>query len=222
MFVRLSHTLKEKDAAWPGNPPYRYTQRDFLGKTATSNSYIMEFHNHSGTHMDAPNHINNDAPRISQLPLETFFFDHPVLIEIPKSYGELISAAELEPHAEAIVGADLLMIRSGFQSKRTEDPEGFGARGPAMSAEACKWLMDHFQLKALAMDWVSLGSPLYPKEGGAAHQYLIGGYEGRYTYIIEDATFEGIVGKNVKRVYAFPVFAEGIDSSVVTMIAEVE
>ena len=96
-----------------------------------------------------------------------------------------------------------------------------------MSADAAKYLMENFKLKAIAIDWISLANPAVTRnpmdDGHIAHDYLLGKHTDHFTLIIEDACFEEIAGKKVERVYGIPlILGMGIDSAPVTMIAEVE
>ena len=222
MFVKLSHNLSKNDPGWPGFPTYDYTPLTQISKGDVAYTYSITLFNHFGTHFDAPKHYNDEGLRITKLPLDTFIYEKPLLLEIKKSYEEFVTPSDLEPYADQLREADLLMIRSGFVSKRKEDPEGFAKRGPAFSADAAKYVMDNFKLKAIAVDWISLASYAYPDDGTLAHQYLFGKYHDHYTCIIEDACFEEIVGKKIKRVYAFPLMLEDVDSAQVTVIAEAE
>jgi kynurenine formamidase len=157
------------------------------------------------------------------LPPEAFFYEKPLLLEIPKSFEEFVSAEDLAPYKEQLKNADMLMIYSGFNKTRGTDPKNYAARGPAVSSEAAKYIMDNFRLKAIAVDWISLASVPHTDDGDIAHRYLLGGRNGHYTCIIEDAVFDGIVGKKLKRVTALPLLVGmGVDSGPVTIVAETE
>jgi kynurenine formamidase len=190
---------------------------------AVCNVFIITLMNHFGTHFDAPNHYIDSGLKISELPLETFFYEKPLLLEIPKSFEEFVTIADLKPHETELKNADLLMIRSGFQKVRKSRPLDFAAKGPAVGSDAAKYIMDNFCLKAIAVDWISLASVPHTDDGDIAHHYLLGKYHDHFTCIIEDATFEEIAGKKIKRVTALPLLTGmGVDSGPVTVIAEVE
>jgi hypothetical protein len=60
-------------------------------------------------------------------------------------------------------------------------------------------------------------------DGNLSHRYMLGHYHDHFTCVVEDACFEGIVGKKLKRVYTIPLLVGmGVDSGPVTMFAEVE
>ena len=114
-----------------------------------------------------------------------------------------------------------LLLRSGWSAVRASDPERYACEGPGVAAEACEYLIDGFpQLKAIAMDWLSLATPHRIEEGIAAHQILCGvGRGDRYIIIIEDVDLS-CLPSSLDRIYALPLFAEQADSSPCTVIAE--
>jgi kynurenine formamidase len=90
-----------------------------------------------------------------------------------------------------------------------------------MSSEGAKYLIDNFMnIKAIALDILSLASFSDPQDGELAHRYLLGKYNNRFICIIEDVDLTDLVSNNIMRVFALPLFIEGLDSSPVTMLAE--
>jgi kynurenine formamidase len=223
MYVRLSSIMDAKNPGWPKAFRCMASPIQTLQEGAINTSFIITLMNHFGTHFDAPNHYMESGLKISELPLDAFFYEKPLLLEIPKSFEEFVTAEDLKPHAEKLKNADFLMIRSGFRKLRETDPENYAARGPGVGSDAAKYIMDNFRLKAIAVDWISLASVPHTDDGDIAHYYLLGKYHEHYTCIIEDACFEGIVGKKVKRVTALPILVGmNVDSGPVTIVAEVE
>ena len=82
--------------------------------------------------------------------------------------------------------------------------------------------MDHFPaLKAIGMDWISLATPLDMEDGIRAHQILLGAEGDGPILIIEDLDLRGLEDERLERVYALPLFVEGIDSAPVTVVAKI-
>jgi arylformamidase len=222
MYKRISYTLTSKAPGWPNNPTLEITPDSLISNGDNCNTFQLNLFNHFGSHMDGPKHFNDQGARLGDLPIETFFYERPLLVDIPKTFGELVTVTELSPFQESIKSADLLMIRSGFSEQRVHNPARYASEGPAMSAEACKYLMDYFpNLKAIALDWISLASYVHPEDGVLAHQYLLGKFHNHYICIIEDLLFEGLDNKTLKKVWSIPLFVEEIDSAPVTVLAEV-
>lgn len=129
MYLRLSHDLNVRDHAFPGAPTLKLMPFEVIGENGSScNTYRVELFNHYGTHMDGPNHFDAKGKQLWQMPLETFFSDRPLLLDIPKGEGEAVLPEELLAHDEALQKADMLFIRSGFEVVR---PSGQPALFPA-------------------------------------------------------------------------------------------
>jgi len=227
MLVRLSHIVDNSMPVWPGAFSCEVEHDKSLERGDRANAYIIRMLNHFSTHIDTPSHYRLDGKNISQLPLEDFFYDNPLLVDIPKGREELVFANDLRPFESKLKDADLLMIRTGFTRFRIEDPEMYAGHGPAVSADAAKYLMEGFRLKAIAVDWISLANPIGTRapmdDGHIAHDWLLGKHTSHHTCIIEDACFEGIVGKKLKRVYGIPlIIGMEVDSAPITMIAELD
>jgi arylformamidase len=222
MYKLLSYPIYENDPGWPGNFKAEITENSSIAKGDIANTYMIRMLNHFGSHMDGPRHFNDDGARLSELPLSTFIYEKPLLLDLPMGELGSVTAADLQPHAERIRTADLLMMRSGFAAMREENPEAYAQRGPSVAEDACRYLIDeHPQLKAIAMDWLSLATPSREEETVRSHQILLGKYrEGRFICIIEDLNLQGLEPTQLHKVIALPLFMEKADSSPVTVIAE--
>jgi arylformamidase len=221
-YVRLSYDIRSEDPGWPGNPKYEYHQNTAIEAGDPANTYRLDLFNHFGTHLDAPNHFNPEGIKIAEVPVDRFVYERPFVADIPKGDRELVIREELEEHAGRIAECDLLLIRSGWQRFRASEPERYAAEGPGVSSEACTYLIEEFpELKAVGMDWISLAAYRRPEEGVLAHQILCGAHHpGRYVIIVEDIDLARLP-QDPARVYAVPLFPEGVDSSPCTVFAEV-
>lgn len=219
----LSHPLRPDAPVWPGNPPAAAVELvDSIARGDVDNAAALHLFAHSGTHVDTPWHFNPDGPAAWQLPIETFVFEAPCLIEVPAGQGTMIERAALEPHEAAIAGADLVMIRTGWSSARSTDPERFATDGPFLGPDAARWLIDeHPRLRAIATDAISIGSPGQRVIATETHHVLtgFGRTDGRFVLIYEDV---GLVPEaaGAVRVLAWPLFVDGADGSPVTFVVE--
>lgn len=223
MRKRISYDLSAAAPGWPGNPKLEISTFTSIKAGDNCNQSVVTFFNHFGSHMDGARHFNDNGLCLGERPFESFFFERPLLLDLPKEAAQAVLVEELEAHGDEIAAADLLMIRTGFSRVRREEPDTYSARGPYVSSKAAKYLMDNFSgnLKAIALDFISLGSPAAPEEGTLAHQYMLGIYHGgRHIPIIEDIILEDIDPKLIRSVAAIPMFIEGLDSLPVTVWAE--
>jgi kynurenine formamidase len=221
-FTRLSYEIRESGPGWPGDPRYTWEQVMSLAEGDIANLGILHLCDHFGSHLDAPNHFNPDGLKIANVPIDRFIYERPRLIDVPKGERELVTRAELEAHDDAVRDSDLLLIRTGWGATRASDPDSYPSEGPGVSPEACEYLIDQPQLKAIALDTPSLAAYRHvDPEGILAHQILCGvGREDRYVIIIEDVNL-ALYPAGARRVYAIPLFPEKADSSPCTVFAEV-
>jgi len=220
-FSRLSYDIRTDAPGWPGSPTYSYQQCTSLDRGDIANTYEIRLLDHFGTHLDAPNHFNPEGIKIAQVPIDRFVYERPLVIDIEKQDRELVTRDELEPYADRLRESDALFIRSGWSRIRGSEPERYAAEGPGISPDACEYLLTGFpSLKAVGMDWISLAAYRRLDEGILAHQILCGVHHpGRYMIIIEDLALDA-VPEGLTRMYAVPLFPEGVDSSPCTVIAE--
>lgn len=218
----LSHPLNVADSGFPGEPTLRIEKSTRIADGDAYNSSILHLFNHFGTHYDAPAHFNPNGPTISELPIEHFIYEHPLLIDLPKSEASLIEPADLAPYMARAAKADCLILRTGLEALRKRDPQTYAARGSAFSINAAQYLLDHApHLKAVGFDFISLASPSHPDHGVKAHQILLGMYSKHYICIIEDMALAHIDAYRLQRVIAMPLRVQGVDSAQVSILAEV-
>lgn len=223
----ISYPVRTDDPAWPGNPTISLEQYNSIAGGDVANTYNIHIFNHYGTHFDAPKHFYDKGLPIAALDFDRFFYEAPVILDIPKGPGEKITDEDLTPFAAQIGNCDLLMLRTGFSRMRTEDPHTYAYNGPAVGSSAAKYLMNHFtNIKAVALDFISLASYTDPTDGNLAHQYMLGTFHDHYICIIEDVNLALLPARDVlkttpvKQAAAIPLLIEGVDSSPVTMWAE--
>jgi arylformamidase len=221
-YVRLSYEIAEDAPGWPGDPRYSWEQVMSIERGDFANLGILHLCDHFGSHLDAPNHFNPDGRKVADVPLDRFIYGRPRLIDVPRGPRELVTRAELEAHDAVVRDADLLLIRTGWGAGRNADPPRYSSEGPGISPEACEYLAEQPELKAIALDTPSLASyHAVDPEGILAHQILCGvGRGDRYVIIIEDVDLS-VFPDEATRVYAIPLFPRGADSSPCTVFAEV-
>ena len=87
-----------------------------------------------------------------------------------------------------------------------------------MSVEGAHYVAGKFpKLRALGLDTVSLACMQHLEEGLEAHRVLLGG-KGRRFLIIEDMDLDHDLSQ-LKRVFALPLFIDGVDSAPCTVMA---
>lgn len=229
MFLLLSYPLGPQTPTYGDNPPVEVTPACRIADGGVANWFTLQTINHNGTHIDAPYHFNEAGKRITDLDINELVFTYPVVLDIPKVDGELITAADLQEQHAAIAQADLLLICTGWAaSYRASDPERYGRKAPGFAASAGRFLLDECpQLRALAMDIPSAASPENPhanEEGLEFHRIVLGTYgnpHDRYILLIEDARLEpDLTTSQLSRIIVAPLWLEEADGAPVTILAE--
>ncbi|WP_296560606.1 cyclase family protein [uncultured Acetobacterium sp.] len=223
MNIFLSYPLDPKDLAWPGEPTVKVRQATQIGVDGLPfNSFMSELPNHCGTHYDAPKHFNPNGPSINELPMEYFVFKNVLLLDIPKKACEGVTVEELKAHEDAIKKADLLLIRTGFDKVRKTSPEAYQMEGPFLTPETCLYMVNTFKdLKTVGFDFLAIGSPCNDL-AAPAHQNLLGFNTEKFITAIEDMHLEVLGDKKINSVTAAPLRIVGLDSSQVSVIADIE
>lgn len=221
----LSYSLNPADVVWPGEPKIEIHQCTQIGRDGnTANTFQSILPNHCGTHYDAPFHFNKNGPKITELPMEYFWFEKIAVLDIPKKAEEGVMPEDLEPYREKIKLSDLLLLKTGFYKERQEHPQLYGAHGPYLHPDVCRYLIQEFpNLKTIGFDFLSIGSPCN-NDSTEAHQTLLGCFSENYITAIEDMNLEPLyrIDKKIKRVIAAPLRVVELDSSQVSVIAEFE
>ncbi|MBB6020022.1 kynurenine formamidase [Paenibacillus sp. JGP012] len=217
----LSYPLGVNTPVYKDNPPVVIQQQASIAQGDPYNQFVITSLNHNGTHIDAPWHFNPQGKKISEIAIDDFIFTHPVIIDIPKSDDELITKADLQPFEHQIAGADLLLIRTGFGKIRSSDPERYANHNPGLSSSAARYLMIFESLRAIGIDMISAGAANHPDEAIAFHQTILGKdrVDGKYILVIEDLNLNQDLSHFTK-VYAIPLYIEGVDSSFATVFTE--
>ncbi len=214
----LSHITSEGDPGWPGNPTLKISPFSQIGQGDVANTYSLEYFNHFGTHMDAPNHFNAQGLPVTALPADLFVYRHPYLLDQPLRESELLTARHLGLHD--LEGVDCLLIRSGFEQYRHTNPMMYAERGPGIGSDAATYLMDYCPaLRVIVLDWISISAYQQLDDGFLAHQ-ILSGAKGHDHFIlgIEDACLAR-VQTAPSWVVALPIRVDGIDGGPCTIIA---
>ena len=177
---------------------------------------------HTGTHIDTPYHVAADGARLGAFAIEDFVFNHPVLLEIPKSDMEKITVEDLKPHEEQLSRADLLLVYTGFSKWRSQDPERYMMKQPGFSVGAAEYLMGFFSLRCVGADTMGIenipegraANPPFP-----AHRVFLLTRE--KFLILEDPNLAPLVGKQMKRAYLIPLRLPDLEAMSVTAFADV-
>jgi len=220
----LSYPLAPDSPTYVGTPAAVFTPGSRIERGDTSNWVVVTTQNHASTHVDGPWHFNPNGRRITEIDPGEFLFEMPRLVDIPKSDDEVVTAADLRTHGEAIRGADMLLIRTGYGARwRSADPERYRHHSPGFDVSAGRYLVDEQPaLRAVAMDVISAACQAHVDEGREFHRIMLGRRrDDRYVFLVEDARIDPDLAQvDLGRVIMAPLLLEGQDGGPVTLLAE--
>lgn len=220
MFVHLSHILDPDGPHYPTSPVLSVERNSVIGQGSDSNDCISRLPNHFGTHMDAPRHFVPNGLTFAELPVERFNFDGDeiLLIDVPKEPRTVVTLDDVQRYAADLPGIRLLLIRTGFERYRSENPETYMNEGPCLDPELCRWLAEGTGVECVGMDWISVGAP-WNDLGTEAHRQLLGYYRDRFITAIEDLSLAPVGDKWIDFLTLGGLRIKGVDSSQVNVTA---
>lgn len=137
--VDLSVPVGPGTQVYPGDPTASLTVHSTIAEHGF-NLLHVEMGSQTGTHVDAPYHFEEDAPRIDEMPLERFA-GPAVIADVRSAAGarEPIRWPALAPYAEALGPGTLLLLRTDW-SRHFGTDRYFDH--PYLDADACRRVLD--------------------------------------------------------------------------------
>jgi len=210
--LALSYPLRVDDPLPPAIPPLRLAPKYSLAAGDDANVFIITMANHSGTHVDAPRHVEATGLPITAFEPSDFYFEQTVVVDLPLPDGMVVRPEDLTPHAAAIRSADLLLVRFGYGAVRSRAPARYRDQCPGFGVESASYLREHFPgLRAVGMDVPSFACIKYLDETMRAHNVVLSG-EGRKFLIVEDLNLDQDL-RGLTEVWIGPLLVEGTDSA---------
>jgi kynurenine formamidase len=181
----------------------------------SANTKLLEFCNHSGTHIDFPNHFSIHGKVVEDYDANFWIFNSPHFIEIEAIDNQIIDLTIEQIHAIP-QNVDFLILKTGFSKFRNE--ERYWKSNPGIAPElASKLKLRCPNLRVLGMDIISLTSFGDRPLGRISHnKFLID----NNILIVEDMFLDNLISQP-KKIYCLPLLRKGLDGSPVTVIAEV-
>lgn len=221
-YILLSYQLTRETPCYGSNPSLKIEPQRSLGKGDTCNTHMVQFHNHTGTHVDCPNHFIKDGKAVTDYSISDLIFDAPAVIDCPKKEDELVTPEDFRGSDSILRGKNLLLIRTGFYSLRNKDV--YTQHNPGIHPEAIAYLRENFpELKCLGIDSLSVSSFQNRELGHLAHKsaFQKSHFQGDPLLVIEDMNLSPCLS-HLRKVFVAPLFIGGIDASPCTIIGELE
>ena len=213
-FINLSHAIAEDMPLYPGTPAFKKERTRAIGKD-TCNTFFVSFSNHAGTHIDGPWHFFSSGSKIKDFSAEDFIFKRPHIMELRKGVDEAITPHDFKRFHHDRNSCDCVILKTGFQKYRKKNRRLYTEKNPYLLPETAHFIKEKLpNVRAVAVDTISIGSCLHKDAGRDAHRILLkeDGRRDKGVFIIEDLNIsEGI--KRMEQLLVFPLIADKVDSS---------
>lgn len=190
---------------------------DFKATTRTPAVHKLELGEHTGTHVDAINHMAKQykGQSIDKMPLSKFYTEGICLDLSDKTFNELIEIKDIETACKKqglnILENDTVLLYTDHFRKAFETD--YWNKGPGISAETARWLGN----KGIAAFGVETMSP---GVSGVSNKevHLICGELG-FTHYENMVNLYKLIGRQRFRFIAFPLKIKGGTGSPVRAVA---
>jgi arylformamidase len=217
MFTYLSYFMNKNTPLYGGAMGVEVSINSSLGKGDSSNTKKLAFHNHSGTHIDFPNHFILEGKTSQAYKANDWVFQHPYLLTVEAEENELIflTTKELKKLPRE---TDFLILKTGFGKFRGQ--EKYWKYNPGLSPDLADMLRAHLpNLRVIGMDFISITSYQNREIGRVAHRNFLGG--DTPLLLVEDMDLSSL-SISPKYLICSPLLIDDLDGSPVTIFAEID
>lgn len=116
------------------------------------NLHELNFNSHTGTHVDAPNHMVKNGKHLDDFALD-YFTGQGFMLQVGQFKGQEIPLSFLKNYVSEIQKVDFLILNSGWYKKW--ESKTYHNSYPVLSKESAKWLTQ-FKLKGIGLDYISI------------------------------------------------------------------
>jgi kynurenine formamidase len=226
--IDLTHTLNARTAFWPG-PRNRGFHWEPFATLEADQVFEGRFtvDEHTGTHIDAPNHFVAGQSSLDAIPVEQFFVP-AIVVDVRERVASnpdyLLSVQDLEAwertHGQIIPRAVVFMYTGwdarwgDFERYKNADARGV-LHFPGFSEATASWLLDRRDITGLGIDALSVDYGMSTDFG--VHRVT----HGRGKYNLENVANLGRVPASGALLLVAPLKIEGGSGSPVRLFAAV-
>ena len=206
--IDLTHTVSPEMPVYPGTE-----QPVFMtGCSLEGNGFLekkITLYSHTGTHVDAPAHLLEDAETLDSLAIE-HFYGTALMVNFEKSASTTIDVNDLEFYTKELEKVDFLLLHTGWSEYWGS--EKYFSDYPVLTAEAAEWL-NKFHLKGVGLDTISADTT--DTRDYSVHKILLR----ENTIIIENLAHLALISVSLFAFSCFPMKFENADGSPVRAVA---
>ena len=215
-YLYLSYFMDSNTPLYGGEKGINIKPLNQIKKGDSANTKLISFHNHSGTHIDYPNHFINGGKTSSDYNASFWIFDKPYMLEYDTETNQIIN---LKPDELKDVNpdTDFLILKTGFGKYRGK--KKYWKYNPGLSPDTSSILKKFFpKLRVVGIDFISITSFQNRSLGRIAHRQFLGG--DNPLLLVEDMDLSKIQ-KSPRKIFCAPIMIDKLDGSPVNIIAEI-
>ena len=160
-WVDVSIPMVNGMTVWPGDPPFVFEKATRIAEGHSTNVSFIAMSTHTGTHVDAPWHFEDDGKRLHEIDPQVYFGEARV-IELPDC--DIVSASDL--------GESALPPRLLLKTRNSARDAGldFDTEYVALAEDAAQRLVDE-HVTLVGVDYLSVAPFKQPGQG--THHILL-------------------------------------------------
>jgi kynurenine formamidase len=217
MTLFLSYYINKKTPLYGGEKAIFIEKRSEISKGASSNTKYIKMPNHTGTHIDFPNHFSDSGKIINDYPASFWKFQKVHVISYLVKIDEIIDESLIESYGIPD-DTEFLILNTNFGNYREKTV--YWNNNPGLSPNLAKALKSKCpDLKVVGFDFISVSSYQNRLLGREAHKTFLLEND---ILLIEDMKLDEIHDKNIKSITALPLLIDKIDGGPISIIAEYE
>jgi arylformamidase len=221
VIIPISYPLTLKTPLYPNTPPPLIHSLHSTEKGDSANTSTITLSTHSGTHIDAPFHFCPGGKTIAGCLITDSIFFPAYCVDISKPESEEITSADLEPLIDQLRDVEALLIRTGWDTIRSRDPDRYCRDHPWISPGIPRFLRENCpHLRLFGIDQISISSVLHRDDGHTCHRKFLCGE--RPILILEDLNLSDTRIQGSFRLHIYPIMMDETDGIPVTAIVERE
>jgi len=209
----LSHFINSETPLYGGEKLILISINKSIKKGDSCNTKTITIPNHTGTHIDFPNHFSNEGKTINDYSPKFWIFQHLFILNYTPEPAEIIDLCDRVDEIPS--DTDFLILKTGFQQHRKSDT--YWQLNPGLSPKLAGKLRQRCpNLRVTGFDFISLSSYQNREIGREAHREFLIKHD---ILIIEDMDLSRVNG-HIAKLICLPLLIDGIDGVPVTIIAE--
>lgn len=208
--IDLTHTISETMPVYPGTEEPSLSPASTYEKDGYRET-LLHMYSHTGTHMDAPNHLFKERTTLDRLPAEQFAGSALVINCADLNEGGRIGMERIEAVRDKADRAEFLLFRTGWDAKWGTD--AYFGDYPYISDDVADYLIKG-KKKGVGLDVIGL-DPI-ADENLTLHRKLFSAAD---IVVIENLKGLERCGEELFSFFALPLKYENADGAPVRAVA---